>query len=175
LGSIARRGRQPELPTFLYRGASELYQQSFYAKRCTAPRRAAILLRLDKPEFPASQTPPRDHFPARPLVPVATNSVVKREKRTVQTVCAADCTVSVCAADGLEWSERLEHSESLRLYEAFSFSLKDFIVADLQIPLFLLSNEGVSVPYRLFPTRLLRILNVIVCNTTVTHLSQKSA
>jgi len=80
LGSIARRGRQPELPTFLTAAPSESYQQSFYAKRCTAPRCAAILLRLDTLEFPASRMPPRDRLPARPLVPMATISVVERDK-----------------------------------------------------------------------------------------------
>jgi len=34
---------------FVAAAPSESYQQSFYAKRCTAPRRAAILLRLDLP------------------------------------------------------------------------------------------------------------------------------
>jgi hypothetical protein len=54
---------------FFTAAPSESYQQSFYAKRCTAPRRAAILLRPDMPKFPASRTPPRDQFPARPFGP----------------------------------------------------------------------------------------------------------
>src|SRR5471032_1781240 len=72
--------------------------------------------------------------------PPATKPVVERDERTVQTVCAADCTVSVYAADGLEQSERLEPCESLRHYLIFSFSLKDFIAGDFQIPLFPLSK-----------------------------------
>ena len=130
---------------------SELYQQSLYAKRCTAPCCAAILLRPDMPKFPASRSHPRSgsSTSARPLL--ATNPVVEKDKRTVQTVCVADCTVSVCAADGLKSSERSGSGESLRLYQKFSFSLKDFIAADLQTPLFLLSNKRVLVSRGVFP------------------------
>jgi hypothetical protein len=103
---------------------------------------------------------------------MATNPVVERDKRTVQTACIADCTVSVCAANGLKSSQRSGSGESLRLCQKFSFSLKDFIAADLQTPLFLLSNKRVLTLCGFFQARLLRILHVIVCNTAVTHLSQ---
>lgn len=100
------------------------------------------------------------------------NQSLQGVKRTVQTVCVADCTVSVCAADGLEPSERAGSGESLRLYYKFSFLMKVFVAADLQTPLFLLSNKRVLASGSSFRPRLLRNLNVIVCNTAVTHLSQ---
>ena len=66
--------------------------------------------------FPLRGRHPAISFQHVRLTPVTTKPVVERDKRTVQTVCAADCTVSVCAGDGLESSERLGEGESLRAY-----------------------------------------------------------